>query len=289
MTVLVFDLGGTRMRAALVEGARIVIQAEAPTPANDGVGPVIDGLCALARGLGGAGAAGICAPGPLDVTRGLMLAPPTLRGWQDVPVAALLSERLGLPVQLENDANAAAMGEYAHGAGRGAGVLVFATVSTGIGGGIVVDGKMLRGRGGLAGEIGHMKIDSAGPECFCGRTGCFEALAAGTALARRAGRDPRAVIADARAGDAAALGHLAVHGRLLGRGFSNLLHLFAPDVLVVGGGLSNAFDLLEPHIRQGIEENAMPAYRDTPVMRAALGEAAGLIGMAHLLEEKVHG
>lgn len=284
MRALVFDLGGTRMRAALVEGARVLTQAEAPTPANDGVLPVIDGLCALARGMDGA-AVGICAPGPLDVERGMMLAPPTLRDWRDVPVTTLLAGRLGLPVRLENDANAAAMGEFAHGAGRGAGVMVFVTVSTGIGGGIVANGKLLRGRGGLAGEIGHMKIDTGGPVCFCGKVGCFEALASGTALGRRAGRDPREVIAAMRGGDPVAAAHVAAHGRILGRGLSNLLHILSPDVIVVGGGLSNAFDLLEPHIRIGIEANVMPAYRETPVVPAGLGEAAGLIGMAHLLEE----
>ncbi len=302
--VLCFDLGGTRMRAALLapDGTRLA-GAEAPTPAREGVGAVLDGLCALALRCRDTGlapqAAGLCAPGPLDAPGGRMLAPPTLLGWRDVPVSALLGERLGLPVLLENDANAAAVGEQLYGAGRGAGSLVFVTVSTGIGGGVIVDGHVLRGRGGLAGEIGHMKIAEHSTDCACGAQGCFEALASGTALGWRAARVMRArkegtpppsgrdVIDAARRGDRLARRLVAEHGRWLGRGFANLLHLYAPDVLVMGGGLANGFDLLEPAIRAEIARSAMPSYRETPLLRAALGDAAGLVGMAHIVRQSL--
>ncbi|MCD1619071.1 ROK family protein [Salipiger marinus] len=300
--VLSFDLGGTRMRAALVAGdGSVLAMAEGATPAREGVGAVLDGLCTLAAACLAQGpaprAAGLCAPGPLDAARGVMLAPPTLQGWRNVPASALLGDRLGLPVLLENDANAAALGEQLFGAGQGARSLVFITVSTGIGGGVIVDGHILRGRGGLAGEIGHMKIAEHSPECACGARGCFEALASGSALGRRAAEQRRGapdsaapptgrdVIEAARGGDRLALRLVAGHARWLGRGFANLLHLYAPDVLVMGGGLANGFDLLAPRIRAEIAQSAMPDYRDTPLLRAALGDAAGLVGMAHIVRQ----
>ncbi len=294
---LVFDLGGTQMRAALVSHEGNIIAAHtAPTPARSGVGPVVQGLVDLAtRAMAGAPrpeVAGICAPGPLDAKRGIMIAPPTLLGWKDVPISALLAAELRLPVMMENDANAAAIGEAVSGAGRGLASLVFLTISTGIGAGIVIDGEILRGRHGLAGEVGHMKITEDGPLCLCGSHGCFEALASGTALGWRMARmtgdgvapTGQQVAEAARAGDPAALTAIHAHGQALGRGFSNLLHLLSPDALVIGGGLSQAFDLLAPAIMEELSHSAMPPYRDTPILLAELGGAAGLHGMAHLLQ-----
>ena len=200
---------------------------------------------------------GIAAPGPIDIPAQILLGPPTLPGWHDVPLAAMLGERLGLPVRLENDGNAAALGEWRFGAARGVRSLVFVTVSTGIGGGVVVDGHLLHGRRGMAAEIGHMTITGEGEPCFCGAVGCLEAVASGTALGRRAARatapgdgsalrrlsgdaDPsgRDVIEAARAGDPLALALVEEEGRWLGIGFTNLLHLYAPEVVVVGGGIA---------------------------------------------------
>ncbi|HEY0213361.1 MAG TPA: ROK family protein [Paenirhodobacter sp.] len=298
-TALVFDLGGTQMRAALVDGrGGMLASASADTPAHSGVAAVVQGLSALARrvmaGQPAPAMAGLCAPGPLDADRGVMISPPTLTGWHDVPIRDLLAAELGLPVTLENDANAAALGEAVLGAGRGMDTLVFVTISTGIGAGIVVNGQILRGRQGLAGEIGHMKMTDHGPTCLCGATGCFETLASGSALGLRLARDTGAAQAPtgqqvaeaARRGDPAALAAIQAHGRAMGRGFSNIFHLLAPDALVIGGGLSQAFDLLAPAVAAEIERSAMPPYRDTPILLAGLGGAAGLHGMAHLV--KVH-
>lgn len=306
---LAFDLGGTALRGALVESdGRIVAHASAPTMAGAGSEAVIGQIIALAGDLmaqwpqAEIAGIGVGAPGPLDPKAGIVIAPPTLAGWHDVPLIDILGQHFGLPVRLENDANAAALGEWRFGAGRGSGSLVFVTVSTGIGGGVVADGHIYHGRRGLAAEIGHMTITGEGDRCFCGAIGCFEAVASGTALGRRATRmtaprdgsllrrlsndgdvSARHVVEAARTGDANALDLIEAEAMWLGIGFTNLLHLYSPDLIVMGGGLSNGFDLLAPSIRAIVQQRAMPAYRDVPIVRAELGDRAGLIGAASLV------
>ncbi|ESY06285.1 glucokinase [Mesorhizobium sp. LNJC399B00] len=306
---LAFDLGGTALRGALVESdGRIVAHASAPTLAGAGSEAVIGQIVALAGTLlrehpqANVAGIGVGAPGPLDPKAGIVIAPPTLAGWHDVPLIDILGRHFGLPVRLENDANAAALGEWRFGAGRGSGSLVFVTVSTGIGGGVVADGHIYHGRRGLAAEIGHMTITGEGDRCFCGAIGCFEAVASGTALGRRATRltapgdgsllrrlsndgdvSARHVVEAAKAGDANALDLIEAEAQWLGIGFTNLLHLYSPDLIVMGGGLSNGFDLLAPSIRAVIQQRAMPAYRDVPIVQAELGDRAGLIGAASLI------
>jgi len=306
---LAFDLGGTELRGALVEGAgRILAFASTPTMALAGSESVVGQIIAIAGDLRAQRpeatltGIGICAPGPLDPKAGIVIAPPTLAGWHDVPLIDILGRHFGMPVRLENDANAAALGEWRFGAGRGTGSLVFVTVSTGIGGGVITEGHIYHGRRGLAAEIGHMTITGEGERCFCGAVGCFEAVASGTALGRRATAQTvpgdgsllrrlstdgdvtaRHVVEAARAGDGRALALLEEEARWLGIGFTNLLHLYSPDVLVMGGGLANGFDLLAGTVRATIGHRAMPAYRDVPIVPALLGGHAGLVGAASLI------
>jgi glucokinase len=311
LLALAVDLGGTELRAAAVRpGGHILVQIDTPTDATAGPARVIDQIVSLVgevrarvpdRAFLGLG---IGAPGPLDPVAGIAIAPPTLKGWRDVPLAAILCERLAMPVALENDANAAALGEWRYGAGRGLRSIVFVTVSTGIGGGVVADGRILHGRRGLAAEIGHMTITERGGPCFCGAVGCFEAVASGSALGWRAdaatrpgdGSRLRALagsgavtarhVADAaREGDPQAAALLAEEARWLGIGFTNLLHLYSPEAIVVGGGLSAALDLMAAGIAETIGSRAMPAYRDVPVVAATLGRHAGLVGAASLVLE----
>jgi glucokinase len=205
-------------------------------------------------------------------------------------------------VKLENDANAAALGEWRYGAGRGTTSMVFMTVSTGIGGGIIADGRILHGRRGLAAEIGHMAITSESERCFCGAIGCFEAVASGTALGRRATASTRPfdgsvlralsgdadisgrhVVDAARKADPQAIELLAAEARWLGIGITNLLHLYSPDIVVMGGGISHGFDLLHDQIQATVADRAMAVYRAVPIVVAQLGRHAGLIGAASLI------
>ena len=189
------DLGGTQLRVALVDrdGAVLVRDALATDVAGGPAGVIaqirrlIGQICSAGDQPHIAGI-GVSAPGPLDSETGTVIAIPTLAGWEDFPLAARLAEEFGMPVVVENDGIAAANGEWRFGSARGLRHFVYVTVSTGIGGGVVVDGRLLHGRRGLAGHVGHMIIEPDGPRCSCGASGCFEALASGSALAR-AGRE----------------------------------------------------------------------------------------------------
>lgn len=303
------DLGGTELRAAIVsESGRVLAHAQVKTEAAAGPDVVIAQMAALARhvraerpdleilGLG------IGAPGPLDADAGIAIAPPTLAGWRDVPLRDRLAEALSMPVVLDNDGHAAALGEWRFGSGAGLRHFVYVTISTGIGGGVVSDGRLVRGRRGLAGHVGHMAIVEDGPVCACGTHGCWEALASGTALGREARRavttDPtsrlaalagtepanaRHVAAAAREGDATALALMAEEGRRLGIGIANLLHLYSPERIVLGGGLTSAFDLFAPAMRATIAARAMPDFRAVPVEPSALGLEVGVVGAAALV------
>jgi glucokinase len=306
---IAIDLGGTRIRAALIDGKGLLLRrAETPTAANAGREVVIAQLHDIAKSVIDDIArdrlvgVGVCAPGPLDAERGIALATPTISGFIDLPLASLLKERIGLPVRLENDGIAAALGEWRFGAGVGHRNLVYVTASTGVGGGVVADGRLLRARRGMAGHVGHMTIVRDGDVCSCGNRGCWEAYASGPAFVRRArirgvnspstalgqngaAIDGPAVFDAASRGDALAKELVSEEADLLGVGIVNLLHLYSPDIVVVGGGLSNGFDLLHAGIVARIRVAAMPPFRDTPVVRAGLGSDSGLLGVSTLAFE----
>ena len=301
------DLGGTQVRAALIDEAGIVhARAALATAAEAGPAVVTAQLKDLAA-MVSAGVArdrlvgvGVSSPGPNDTLRGVALSIPTLAGFVDLPFRQMIEDAIGLKVWLENDGKAAALGEWRFGAGRTCQNLIYITVSTGIGGGVALDGRLLHGRQGLAGHIGHMTIVRDGEPCLCGNRGCWEAYASGPAFARRAcaraegdistrlGRhgapiDGRAVFAVAARGDDLAMALVAEEADLLGIGIASLLHLFSPEIVILGGGVANGFDLLRPGILARIDAAAMPAFRDTPIVRAALGDNSGLIGAAALV------
>ncbi len=306
---IAIDLGATRIRAALIdEKGAVRERAAALTAADAGAGVVVDQLARLATSVmarvdrSDLVGVGVCAPGPLDAKRGLVLATPTLAGFVDLPLGAMLEERIGLPISLENDGIAAALGEWRFGAGAGRDNVVYVTVSTGVGGGVIADGRVLRARRGMAGHVGHMTIVRDGEVCSCGNRGCWEAYASGTALAKRAkiraasspstalglngaATDGFAVFDAAAKGDALAKDLVSEEADLVGIGVVNLLHLYSPDIVVVGGGLSNGFHLLRSGIITRIRAAALSPFRDTPVVRAALGDDSGLVGAAILAFE----
>jgi glucokinase len=301
------DLGGTTLRAARIDHyGQILDRVEVSTKAQAGPDTVINQIkdCVekIISHAGGVGLAGIgvSCPGPLDTKRGLALSIPTLKGFDDYPLLETLQKNLPLPVKLENDAISAAIGEWRFGAGVGFENVVYVTVSTGIGGGVVVDNNVLRGRQGMACHIGHMILVPDGARCNCGAKGCFEAYGAGPAFEKRAqlkanshnhtvlGRnqqiiDARAIFAAAATGDKLALELLAEEAHILGTGFASLAHLFSPDVIIMGGGLSNSFDLLYSKLQTRFSQLAMPAFKDIAILPATLGGNSGLIGAGSLI------
>ena len=307
-SVIAVDLGGTSIRAALVRGDAIYGRMRSETPAAEGPDQVIEAIASVIEGVlqeerihprTGEDAdlvLAIASPGPLNAARGIVYQAPNLLGWHDVPLAALLEERTGLPVLLLKDANAAALAEHRMGAGRGAGTMVYVTLSTGIGGGLILNGELFEGPDGTAGEIGHVTIDEHGTLCNCGNRGCVETKASGAALARRAvariasgklhiegTQAPSAaqVIAAAQAGNAAAAALLDEAGHSVGLALVGVIHLFNPEVIVLGGGLIHAGALLLAPIQAAIERHAIAAPRARArLATAALGDDAGLWGAA---------
>ena len=294
------DLGGTNIRAALVTGETSHGDpVRRPTQAHRGPQPVLDDIAACAgEAAEGSRLDGLAigVPGPLDPVTGVVQSAPNLPGWHDVPVAAELSTRLGCPVVVHNDASLAGYAEWKAGAGKGTRHFVFITASTGIGGALILDGKLYDGSG-RAGEVGHSPVGVDGPACGQGHPGCLEGSASGTAIANSARRavasgepstlatldpetiDARAVEEAARAGDELAIRLFAAAGRALGRAIGGLINLLAPEVIVVGGGLINAGDLLFGPLRAAVPEIAFEHPRQRcRIVTAALGTDAGLVG-----------
>lgn len=305
------DVGGTKLLAVTVVGGEVVDELRTPTPA--GGDAIIEGVAESVAGLGaraGRGpdhdiqAVGLGVAGLVD-RAGVLHVGPNLPGVVDYPFAAALTRRLGLPVVVDNDATCATWAEYELGAARDALDAVLVTLGTGIGGGLVVDGVLVRGARGFAGEPGHMVVDPAGPACPCGRRGCWERFASGSGLGRLgreaaeaglvarvvelAGGDPEAVrgehvTAAGREGDAGALAVLDRFGWWVALGIANLVDLLDPEVVVVGGGLVEAGELLLRPVRAAFTDLVLAPERRPPVriVAAALGERAGAVGAALL-------
>lgn len=307
---LAVDLGGTKLLVGVVDRAGRVLAKERIATPQGGPDAVARAIRDLARSLQdatGTSAAGmgVAVPGPTDHDRGVVYDPPNLTGWgRETAFGSLLVHELGIPVFVENDANAAALGEAWIGAGRGVRDLVYITVSTGIGGGLILDGRLYRGANGTAGEFGHVIVDPDGPPCHCGNRGCLEVLASGTAIARQA-RDavaggestvlqslaarPGEITAEsvakaALAGDALASALYRRAGTRVGIFLSNLLALLNPAMIIVGGGVSKAGDLLFRPLREAIAARVYPRPAlGVKVMPADLGDDVGIIGAAALV------
>jgi glucokinase len=308
--VLAIDIGGTKLALGLVSAeGRILQREEIPTRAAEGPERVLARLEELARSMRDRAApsytlrrVGVACAGPLDREAGLILNPPNLPGWTRINLVEQLERALDLPVILDNDANAAALGEFRYGAGQGAQSLVYLTVSTGIGGGIILDGRLWHGFGDSAGEIGHMTIDPAGPACGCGNRGCLEALASGPAIARQArealrrGRPsrlrdlPEATAADvvrlAGEGDTLAGEVWAASVQALALGVGAAITILAPERVIIGGGVAQAGDTLFVPLRREVRQRVkLVAVESVPILPAALGRDVGILGAAALALE----
>jgi glucokinase len=309
--VLAVDLGGTKfIVAAVLSTGKIIFRKYYLTLAGGGSRAVINRLSsAISEAIAQAKlkkpeliGIGIAAAGILDTGKGIVTTSPNLPGWRNVPLRDIIAERSGLTTYLINDANAAALGEHRFGAGRGFDNLLYLTVSTGIGGGIIINGELYSGADGCAGELGHMTIEADGPQCHCGNFGCLEALASGWAVARDAmtrmnqgekssiielvdGRleniTAETVSAAAKRGDRLACDVVAKAANYLGIGLANLVNIFNPELIVIGGGLSKMGNMLLKPARKVIKGRAFQLPAQTvSIVRARLGSNAGIVGAA---------
>lgn len=303
------DVGGTKISGGVVdEDGSVLEELRVVSPATDveAIEDAITSLVTALRSRHDIAAVGVGAAGYVDKSRAVVMFAPNI-AWRDVNLKTELEEHLHLPVVVENDANAAAWGEFVYGAGHDTDDLLMVAVGTGVGGGLVLDGELYRGAFGVGAEIGHMRVVPEGHLCGCGNRGCLEQYGSGSALVRevraaarggsllaadvleRAGGDPDRingplVTEAARAGDPFAVEQLAVLGRWLGEGIASLTAVLDPAVVVIGGGVSEAGDLLLDPIRAAFAAQ-LTGRGHRPVLeirRARLGNRAGLIGAADL-------
>ncbi len=306
LPVIAVDIGGTNMKGARVTpDGRIVARRRVRTPSTAGAAAILDALAGLCRALAGRSrvrAVALGVPGAVSSRRGVVYSSPNIPCWRDEPIGPRLADRLGLPVRIDNDANLYALGEHWRGAGRGVPNLVVATLGTGIGGGIILGGRVWHGDSGRAGELGHVVVDPQGPPCNCGARGCVEAYASATGILRAWRREcgrpvvgpsprertargdtPETIAARARRGEPRALAVWAEAGQALGIAVASWIQVLDVRTIVFGGGVSGALDLLEPLIRLELEGRLWgldPA--SIRILHGTLGDDAGVLGGAKI-------
>jgi glucokinase len=288
------DIGGTKVAAGLVDCAggitnKVRVPMVATADAATGFAAVRGAVESIFREAPEARdcvrGIGICSPGPLDPRSGMVLNPPNLPCWRNFPLAEETARAFGVPVKVDNDANAAGLAEAIWGAGVGFTNVFYATLGTGIGAGIVFDRRIYHGRTGAAAEGGHVVIDYQGPVCGCGKRGCIEALCSGPAIARRAGAARAEDVGAAfRAGDAAAARVLTEIAGLLAVWLGNIVDLLEPDVMIVGGGLAELMAPLFGGIRAAIPKWSInQRAAEIPLVMARFGADSGIAGAASLV------
>ncbi|MDP3703396.1 MAG: ROK family protein [Candidatus Omnitrophota bacterium] len=307
------DFGGTNIKCGLVDPrGRVRRSLVLPTKRFSGPAAFVDGVSAAVHDLTASlhfpvrrlAGVGIGVPGLVDAAQGKVHLLTNVPGWHDVPLASRLRSRLRVPVLVDNDVNLITLGEWRFGAGRGANALIGITLGTGVGGGIMLNGSLYRGASGVAGELGHMGMALDGPRCACGARGCLEAhvgTAAILRMARQAARTsrgplyrvmrqargrltPELVARAARMGDTSARQVWAKVGRRLGHGLASVVNLLNPDRVVIGGGVANAWTWFAPSLQQALRAHAMTVPgRHVKVVRAKLGDQAGIVGAAVLV------
>jgi len=304
------DLGGTKIYTAVADNnGNLLAETRAPTCPEEGYRRVIERMAGTVlevqkrAGVRAIRTVGVGSPGQLDLEKGIVCTSGNL-GWNNVYLRDLLAEKLSLPVILDNDANVAALGEYVFGAGRGHREMVYITVSTGIGSGIISGGRLIHGVKGCAGEIGHLTVAPGGPLCTCGKHGCLEAFSSGTAIAleaekliregrgsaikkqaqsRKAKVAAEDVGAAAAHGDGEALGILCRAASALGLGVSIVINLLNPSLVILGGGVMSMSGLIWDDILEAVNEYTLKANLSVvQVVPAGLGERAGVLGAVAL-------
>jgi len=314
--ILGVDLGGTKIATALATAQGEILSREySLTPAQAGPDAVTSSIITTIEKNLSSGKVkpsqllgiGIAAAGIIDSDNGKVIFSPNLPGWNEVPLRDAVARRFGVPTYLGNDANLAALGEWWFGVKKKVTNLIYITVSTGIGGGIIADGKLYNGACGTAGEVGHMTIDVNGPKCNCGNVGCWETLASGTALAREAVKqikqgahtsivelvdgdmsrvDAKVVSLAAEQGDELAKELISRLGYYFGVGLANLVNIFNPELILIGGGLAKMGDLLlKPAISVVRARAFKTPANSVEIKPALLGDDSGVLGaVAFVLE-----
>ncbi len=308
--VLAFDLGGTKFAFGVVaENGEVLGSDKIETLAKQGPEQAIQRVNLAAQSLlqklnikpEDLIGIGIASPGPLDISKGCVDGSPNLPGWTGYSIEQGLSSFFNLPARIDNDANAAALGEYKFGAGKNKKNMVYLTVSTGIGGGVIVDGRLMRGANGNAAELGHLTLNINGPACPCGANGCFEMYASGTAIARRTREAIQAGASSQILNLAGSLEEITTHHILaalqkddalaqkiwnetteyLGRGLAVVINTFNPELIVVGGGVTAAGELLFTPVREKALRYAFPRLAAVcSIVPAGLGSNVGVVGAA---------
>ncbi|UCG83246.1 MAG: ROK family protein [Dehalococcoidia bacterium] len=308
--VLALDVGGTHFRIALInEKGETLKQYKGASKADKGpdkaIGSIIQSISEMLSDVDSASVIGmgIAVAGLVTPQTGVLLTSPNMQSWYNTPLKDIFERELQMPVSVGNDANLAVLGEHRFGAGVGSDHVIYITVSTGIGGGVISGGKLITGSRGFAGELGHMTIDLNGPKCNCGSIGCLEVMASGTAIARIASDrlshgeastitslvdgdlskvTAKVVVEAARTGDELAGEVMHTAASNLGVGLANYVHIFNPDIIALGGGVSQAGELLFEPVRSVVAERIMPDY-EVSIVPAALGDDSGLLGAAALV------
>jgi glucokinase len=291
------DLGGTRIKVAEVRGNRVMQSETVDTPATQGPEKVMDTIAEAVARLGAAPPdLGMAIPGEVDAS-GKVWRLPNIPGFEGFDVAKELSRRTGARVAVENDATMAAYGEALYGHGRTFASFLLVTLGTGVGGGLVIGKRLVRGAHGFAGEVGHMTVDPSAdaPRCPCGRTGCLEAFAGTRALMeefRRAGgtaHEVRDIADSAHRGEQAGVGAFARLTWALGIAINSIQNLLDLDAIVFGGGVSKSFDLIEKPLRSALRARRFAApLSELPLVMSDFGELAGVVGAAHLPDLDAH-
>ncbi len=307
LSTLAIDIGATRMRAAsyTFESSEPILYNQIPTR-SEGMA-IEDRLINLIESVISKdypiASIGIACPGPMDPINGIIIGPPNIPEWKYFPLQEFIEENYHVPVAINNDANLAAYGEWYFGSGKGFSNLVYLTISTGIGGGVIINDELLIGHAGFAGEIGHTTLDHQGPECSCGKFGHLEALASGPSIVRwvksqledeslqehfpEGDLDAKLVSDAAENGNELAIAAYQRAGKYIGLAVADLLHIFNPERVIIGGGVSRSGDLILDPIRQSAAESVISdVYLDNvEIVQAALGDDSGLLGALVLSRE----
>jgi len=308
-TIISLDIGGTQLRAAVYQDDQreAVTQKRIKTNANepDAFGRLLKLIEDVMPRDGRVDAIGASIPGPVDPKTGVVMFTPNIKEWRDFPFAAKLMKSFGVPTYVDNDANLAGLAEWKFGAARGHHNVLYLTVSTGVGGGVIINDRLLQGSHGLAAELGHTTVQADGPICGCGQRGHLESFSSGTGIERfvadqlKAGRQSMLkpskrnsahdISEAAGQGDALSIEAYQIAGRYLGIGVANFLHIFNPSVVVFGGGVSRSGPLLFDSFEISLKEHVIhPRYlEDLKITRAELGDNSGLLGARALAELKL--